>query len=173
MLFHSPLASSSCPFMVKWKQSWVKKVMSIFPFCPRGQVSSVTYGFDQGWATLMVARAIIIMNTLWTHLKSESSCIFAKNDSALQFKMAKNSRCTSSKCVTFWACRSAIFARFVRQNVALWSECGKQWPSPSWKLPIPVIGDPHYVKWSVPEGHQNSHPFSHSALFFRKPRQPF
>lgn len=34
MLFHRPLASSSCPFMVKWKQSWVKKVMSIFPFCP-------------------------------------------------------------------------------------------------------------------------------------------
>lgn len=33
MLFHSPLASSSCPFMVKWKQSWVKKVISIFPFC--------------------------------------------------------------------------------------------------------------------------------------------
>ncbi len=34
MLFHSPLASSSCPFMVKWKQSWVKNVISIFPFCP-------------------------------------------------------------------------------------------------------------------------------------------
>lgn len=33
MLFHTPLASSSWPFMVKWKQSWVKKVMSIFPFC--------------------------------------------------------------------------------------------------------------------------------------------
>lgn len=33
MLFHSPLASSSCPLMVKWKQSWVKKVISIFPFC--------------------------------------------------------------------------------------------------------------------------------------------
>ena len=34
MLFHSPLASSSCPFMVKWKQSWVKNVMSILPLFP-------------------------------------------------------------------------------------------------------------------------------------------
>lgn len=33
MLFHRPLANSSWPLMVKWKQSWVKKVMSIFPFC--------------------------------------------------------------------------------------------------------------------------------------------
>ena len=31
MLFHSPLASSSCPFTVKWKQSAVKKLMSIVP----------------------------------------------------------------------------------------------------------------------------------------------
>lgn len=37
MLFHRPLASSSCPFMVKWKQSWVKKVISIFPFCSETQ----------------------------------------------------------------------------------------------------------------------------------------
>lgn len=37
MLFHSPLASSSWPLMVKWKQSWVKKLMSIFPLCPRRQ----------------------------------------------------------------------------------------------------------------------------------------
>lgn len=37
MLFHSPLASSSWPLMVKWKQSWVKNVMSILPLCLEAQ----------------------------------------------------------------------------------------------------------------------------------------
>lgn len=48
MLFHRPLASSSCPFMVKWKQSWVKKVMSIFPFCSGTKNIFCWFGFDLG-----------------------------------------------------------------------------------------------------------------------------
>lgn len=48
MLFHSPLASSSCPFMVKWKQSWVKKVISIFPFCTERQRHTHEHGLTEG-----------------------------------------------------------------------------------------------------------------------------
>lgn len=48
MLFHSPLASSSCPFMVKWKQSWVKKVISIFPFCTERQRHTHERGLTEG-----------------------------------------------------------------------------------------------------------------------------
>ena len=40
MLFHSPLASSSCPLIVKWKQSGLKKLKSILPFFNKEKTKS-------------------------------------------------------------------------------------------------------------------------------------
>lgn len=72
MLFHSPFASSSCPFTVKWKQSAVKKLTSIFPSWVYRNNSFV-------WVYWHI-------NTFWSE---NSCCFFSKCDIKLKEEKEK------------------------------------------------------------------------------------